>query len=194
VPSIGSRERKRRERATPAPLDDRRHIGCTAAFVVYVTICLLLYARDRRAGWLIIASPALILLAWTVGNVLYQLVLLTAVRFRLTRHGVRCVVVHSQSPVWADHIASEWLPRFGTNAALLDWTERRNWGRTIEVAVFKQFCLAPHNFNPAVIVFRGWKQPYVFRFYNAFHEARHGRTAYLEQLEREMFAAVERAT
>jgi hypothetical protein len=100
------------------------------------------------------------------------------------------VLVYSRSPVWESYVASEWLPRFGDVAALLNWSDRSSWGLSVEVSLFKRFCRPGVNFNPAVIVLRGLRRPLVFRFFYAFQEAKHGRREYLARLERQMFAAL----
>ena len=41
-----------------------------------------------------------------------------------------------------------------------------------------------------MIVFRGLRAPLVFRFYEAFHEAKIGRGRYLDELEAGMFEAL----
>jgi hypothetical protein len=69
-------------------------------------------------------------------------------------------------------------------------SERQRWTRTLEVRVFRHFCGESLNFNPAVVVFRDYREPLVFRFYYAFHEAKVGRTRYLEELENRMFEAL----
>jgi hypothetical protein len=89
--------------------------------------------------------------------------------------------------VWQDHIAREWLPRLDPVSVRLNWSERNQWPDTLEVRLFRRFCLAEHNFNPAVLVVRGLRAPLVFRFYYAFHEAKHGNPQYLKELETELF-------
>jgi hypothetical protein len=57
--------------------------------------------------------------------------------------------------------------------------------------VFERFCGRNSNFNPAVVVFRGMAAPLVFRFFYAFHEAKHGAPQFVAELETQMFAALE---
>ena len=57
----------------------------------------------------------------------------------------------------------------------------------LAVAIMLVKATAPLNFNPAVLVLRGLKRPLVYRFYYAFQHAKHGRTDYLERLERDLF-------
>ena len=72
----------------------------------------------------------------------------------------------------------------------LNWSERARWKRSLAVSVFRHFVFQPFNFNPAVVVFRGFRSPLVYRFYYAFREASHGRHQYLEELEAAMVEAV----
>ena len=89
-----------------------------------------------------------------------------------------------------NRIRDSWLPRFGQQAVLLNWSERAHWPRSLEVRLFKHFVAAQQNFNPAVLVLRGAERPLVFRFFYAFQQAKHGRPQYLAQLEAELFAHV----
>lgn len=82
------------------------------------------------------------------------------------------------------------MPRLAGISATLNWSERSRWSRTLEVRLFRHFCGESSNFNPAVVVFRGYREPLVFRFYYAFHEAKIGRTHYLEELETSMLEAL----
>ena len=53
--------------------------------------------------------------------------------------------------------------------------------------MFRHFCGTEENFNPSVVLFRGLRRPLVFCFYYAFRDARHGKRAPLEGLERRLF-------
>lgn len=120
-------------------------------------------------------------------NRLRSLSLLIEWRRVLAPRGVRCLVVYSESPTWQRHIEEVWLPRVGDQAVTLNWSARATWTHSLEVRVFKRFVDGRRNYNPAVLVFRGLRQPGVYRFYYAFQEAKHGRTEYTESLEAELF-------
>ena len=158
--------------------------------MTYAAVCLILYRQTGWLGWVLLAAPALILTVVAFGRALYAIGLLVIARLRLGLRGQRCVVVYSRSPIWESHVLSEWLPHFGDVAATLNWSDRTSWGLSVEVLLFKRFCLSSVNFNPAVIVLRGLRRPLVFRFFYAFHEAKQGRTEYLALLEEQMFAAL----
>src|SRR5439155_17111193 len=103
--------------------------------------------------------------------------------------GVRCLIIHSNSPLWEGHVETHWFPRLGKMADTLNWTERAAWPESLAVRVFRQFCFQSRNFNPAIIVFRDLDDPLVFRFFYAFHEAKDGRPQYLSALEGQAFEA-----
>jgi hypothetical protein len=186
---IGTREQKRAARAAPAPLDKTQRFGCSVVLVLAGAICVSLYLGTGYIVWLVIGAPAGALLLVILANEISERALLLRAQSSLGRRGVRCVVVLSPSPVWRDHIATEWMPSLAPFAVTLDWSQRKHWGRTLPAELFDRFCGRERNFNPAVLVLRGWRRPYVFRFYEAFRAAQHGRPQYLRQLETEMLAA-----
>ena len=188
-PSQGTQEAKRHRRAAPPPIESVWSSGCLATLIVYLAIMVAWYAATRNLialGLVIVGAVGTALL---LSHALFGLLLLARVRLRWTRRGVQCLVVHSHSPLWEEHIASQWLARFGDRAVTLDWSQRSAWSESLAVDLFRYFG-GTRNFNPAVLVFRGLRRPLVFRFYYAFHEARIGRPRYLEELEQAMFAAL----
>ena len=176
----------------PDPEPGKRSAGCIAIVVLYAVITLTAYARTRHVGFALAAAPALVLCGVGLVGWVRERLLLVRIDRAWRRAGVTCRVVQSNSPHWADHIASIWMPRLGSRARTLNWSLRSEWSSTLEVGVFKRFVRARRNFNPAVVVFRGMRAPLVFRFYDAFVEARSGRPEYLEQLQQRMFDTVDR--
>jgi hypothetical protein len=160
------------------------------ALIVYLAITLAWYVATRGLVALGLVIAGAVGLALLLSHALHGLVLLARVRLEWTSRGVRCLVVHSHSPLWEEHIASRWLARLGDRAVTLNWSERSAWSGSLPVRLFRYFG-GTRNFNPAVLVFRGLRRPLVFRFYYAFHEARIGRPQYLEELEQAMFAVLE---
>jgi hypothetical protein len=189
-PTTGTRERKRAARAVPPALEPTSRPLALVVLLAFVMFCWLLYWQRGWWVWLLVAIPAASLLIVLTASLLYEIALLVLARLLLSPRGIRCVVVHSQSPLWQDRIAATWLPRLGKAAVTLDWTQRGTWRRTLAVALFHRFC-GQSDFNPAVIVFRGVRRPYVFRFRRAFHEVKRGRLQYVHALEDQMFHAVE---
>lgn len=188
----GTKERKRSAKAAPPRLAVTPP-GCIVAFGAYLVFCAALYWSTSRSAWaLALVAPAVLLLIVIVTNEVHGLILLAASQRHFEPRGIRCVVVHSDSLAWADRIRESWLPRLGARATVLNWSQRSSWTRTLEVRLFRHFIEASgHNFNPAVLVFRGLKRPHVYRFYYAFQQLRHGRAQYLESLEAEMFSELE---
>ena len=137
--------------------------------------------------WVLFAAPACVGLATVLWRATRGYLLLIEARRHLGSRGVRFIVVYSASPHWQRHVLDNWLPRFGARAVSINWSERARWRSTLEVRLFDHFVKAPLNFNPAVLVLRGLKRPLVYRFYYAFQHAKHGRTDYLERLERDLF-------
>lgn len=188
--AVGTRERKRTARAIPPALETSHRRLAGGILTTFSGICGALYWQRGWWVWLLIAAPAISLLTALVASVIYELGLLTLAKLMFGRRGIRCVVIYSQSPHWRDHIAAHWLPRLDGAAVTLDWTERAGWRSGLRVALFHRFC-GPYDFNPAVIVFRGLRRPYVFRFRRAFQEAKRGRRQYVDALEEQMYRAVE---
>ena len=188
--AAGTRETKRWDRAASPPIEGR-HYG----------VLITLFALAALPGWwfwstgrvisLMIALLFALPLTIALGREAYGCALIAAASRAWVRGGIKCLVVHSNSPLWADHIRTKWLPRTGKAAVLLNWSERATWRPSLSVRVFNHFCGRTHDFNPAVVVFRGFRRPLVFRFFYAFQEAKHGRTRYLESLERDLFAALD---
>jgi hypothetical protein len=188
--SVGIRQRKRARRATPPSIESSHRLAAGGILITFSAGCAVLYWQRGWWVWLLIAAPAVSLLIALTATVVYELGLLALAQLVFGRQGIRCVVVHSQSPNWKDHISARWLPRLGNAAVTLDWSRRARWGSGLRVALFHRFC-GPYEFNPAVIVFRGLRRPHVFRFRRAFHEAKRGRRHYVHALEEQMFRAVE---
>lgn len=192
APVSGAQEARRRRRAAPDPLGTRPFPpGCLVKTSVYLVGCAIGWAVTRSAVSIVLGAPALILLTFAFVRFVTELGLLVRVRAEWATEQIRCLVVHSNSERWDGYIRSRWFPRFGSGARYLNWSERSKWEPgSLEVRVFRRFC-GTRDFNPAVIVFRGLRTPLVFRFYHAFREAEHGRRVYLDDLEKQMFEALE---
>jgi hypothetical protein len=184
-------ERRRARRAMPArggqsvPL-----LGCSLLVVGYLVLCLALYRTTSWRGWLTFAVPAVLLIIYGVFDRVRRVLLLLEARTVLQSRGVRCLVVYSDSPTWQQRVQEVWLPKLGERAVTLNWSGRATWPRLLEVRLFKRFVDGWRNYNPAVLVFCGLRQPAVYRFYYAFQQAKHGRRQYLEALEAELFRTI----
>jgi len=188
---MGTQERKRRHKAMPSP-DERYGLGCAIQLLLAIGVLwlfALLVPASRYVSWAF-AILLLVGLAMFVVSIAEQFRLLQEVRAHWTSRGIRCLLVHSHSPVWESHISTRWLPRLSHLAQTLDWSERTRWDRSsLSARVFHRIC-GNHAFNPCVVVFRGLRRPLVFRFYEAFHQAKIGRPQYLEELETKMFESL----
>jgi hypothetical protein len=148
---------------------------------------VFLWRWTEYAIFLLLGIPGMLVVTLGFWHFVYSLALLTAVSLRWAPRGVRCLVIHSDSPVWAPHVIERWLPRLAAQSEVLNWSQRASWHNSLAVRLFRHFCGTQRNFNPAVVVFRGLRYPLVFRFFYAFQEARTGRSQYLAQLESQMF-------
>jgi hypothetical protein len=186
-PIGGTQEAKRRSRAVPSATDSGTARGCLYVLLVHIMICSFWYLRSGSFFPVVVGVPAVVVLAFGFAYFLYGRLVLSRVAAEWAPRGVRCLLVHSNSRLWEGRIASHWLPRLGDRAVTLNWSERSTWPASLEVQVFKSFCSAQRNFNPAVVVFRGLREPLVFRFYHAFREASIGRSQYLDEQEKRLF-------
>lgn len=186
-----TRESKRHRRAMPPPLRGTGPgAGCLAWALAYMAGCAGIFAVFSRAWGTCLGIPVALVLGGFGASYLYGLALLTLVRSRWYPRGVRCLVVFSNSPNWETCVRDAWLPRIGGRAVVLNWSERSSWRSSLAVRVFRHFCGTWRNYNPSVIVFRGLRRPYVFRFYEAFKQVKAGRPEYRDGLEAAMFEAL----
>jgi hypothetical protein len=189
---MSTRERKRAAKAMPPPVELASR-GCALTLVGYLLACVALYWVTEASAFRTLALLGFVVLGVGVIRECRGRLLLAEARRVLQPRGIRCLLVHSDSPTWQDHIRDTWLPRLGERATSLNWSERDRWPKSLEVRLFNHFVGGSRlNFNPAVLVFRGLRRPLVFRFYYAFQQAKHGRPQYLEGLEAQVFQAVER--
>jgi ribosomal protein S18 acetylase RimI-like enzyme len=107
------------------------------------------------------------------------------------RHGRNVLLVYSDSPNWKAYIDENLLPRIAPRAVVLNWSERAKWTRDDpwEAELLRHWG-GRREFNPLALVFERSGRVRTFRFFEAFHEHKHGKSAALEQLERELIEAV----
>lgn len=193
---MSTREAKREREAAYSPVTLNRQrsavgFGCGLVVLVYLAACLLFASFSPPLAIVIaLALPAVLVGTGLLARYLYGLALLLAVRWRWTPHGIRCLVVYSNSPNWEAYVRENWLPRIGHAAVTLNWSERASWQPSLAVRVFRHFC-GPREFNPAVVVFQGLDRPLVFRFFQAFKQVKAGRPEYLRRVEDELFALLD---
>jgi hypothetical protein len=187
--ATGTQEAKRRLKAVP-PAVERRQPGCFVGLVIVVSLCAAVFAWTGWPGAIAIGLIPAALLILAAYRALHEQALLLVVQRRWVRRGIRCLVVTSNSRNVNDYVRSEWLSKIGDAAVVLNWSERASWRSTLAVRLFKMYCSNQREDIPLVMVFRGRRRPYVFRFFNASREAREGRPQYLAELERLMFDAL----
>jgi len=99
--------------------------------------------------------------------------------------------VTSDSPIWQDYIAEQILPKFAGRAVVLNWSQRRRWGLSLSVLLFRHYG-GRHEFCPPAIVFRPFRRARCFRFYEPFRAWKHRNSAPLESLEQALYDALTR--
>jgi hypothetical protein len=95
--------------------------------------------------------------------------------------------VYSNSPVWHQYIEKNILPRLPPNTMILNWSERRDWGRvSLAYAAFRVFG-GSREFNPLAVVVRPLRWAKCFRFWKPFRDFKHGNPETLLRMERDLF-------
>lgn len=107
------------------------------------------------------------------------------------RHGRRLVIVYSRSPHWQRYVEEHWLPRYGSRAVVLNWSDRSAW-RTMspkpaEIALFERLS-GRSEYNPLVLGVPPRGRIRVIRFWRAFRDFKHGREHALRRAEAELEA------
>jgi len=165
-------------------------LGCFVFMAIFAAFGVVV-AAATGVMWLIVPVVAIALaLAIVIGK--QKLGIHLGVR-ELQNASQFGLLVYSDSPLWKSHIEEEWLPRFGSRIAVLNWSERRAWDPTDPfVRLFQGAVRAEEDFNPVVILLRKDQRPLLFRFNPAFTNAKYGKREGLETLEKQMFGMVER--
>ena len=101
--------------------------------------------------------------------------------------------VYSDSPIWRDYIEEHILPRLREHVVVLNWSQRKRWRHTLAVLAFRHFG-GYRAFNPLAVVFRPLRFARRFRFYEPFHDYKHGKTETLTQMETELYDLVDEIT
>ncbi len=168
---------------TPPPDAHGLPRGCLVVSATWGSFIVWLAIVHRLWLLAILAVPSILICLWW----LHGFILLMKARFRWQLRGIRGVLVYSNSPVWSEYIEANWVARLENLFVMLNWSERKEWRSSLEVSMFEYFCGREENFNPAVILLRGLRQPLVFRFHYAFRDAKHGNLRALEKLEGRLF-------
>jgi hypothetical protein len=137
-------------------------------------------------GAAVVVAVAPLLLVVLGPYLLYGLALHVAVWLAWHPRGKRVLLVYSDSPVWKARVEQELLPRLAARAVVLNWSQRQQWPRVWLPGLLLAYFGGPREFNPMVVVFPPWRPARAFRFWKAFHDFKHGRTAPVERLEAEL--------
>ena len=148
------------------------------------TVTILLYA---------IAAMALFLI-FSLGIVAWQgAVAIRRFRRQYGREGKDLLLVYSNSPHWQHYVESEWLPRWGERAVVVNWSERSRWsGDEPEIVLFRSIA-GSRAYNPIAVVVPPKGPVRVVRFWRAFRDKKHGKHGPLEHKEHELQWALDQA-
>ncbi len=176
-------------RPTPSPdPDPRTGFFLVVLFLAVIGMAFSLAGQKGTGRWTVIFAVPLIA---TIIQFLYEKFLLRMAKHKTELYGIVGVLVTSESPNWKQYIEDAWLPRFGSAMHILNWSERRTWRRSIYTILYYRFAGSRENHCPCIILLRGLKPPLVFRFHNAFRDAKHGNRAALIELERRLFTELD---
>ena len=148
-----------------------------------------------RPRWLIpaaiVLAPVLlvVVLVAALAYAIFTLCLHGAIWISWCRRGRDVLFVYSDSPIWRDYIDDRIIPLLGERAVVLNWSQRKQWRRTLARAAFRHFG-GSRQFNPLAVVFRPFRRTRTFRFWKPFRDFKHGDPAALRAMEREFFGAI----
>ena len=98
--------------------------------------------------------------------------------------------ISSDSSIWKEYMEAEIFPLVAERAVVLSWSDRSKWRKwSFAVRVFRTFG-GRRDFNPMVVLFRPFRRTRIFRFLPAFQERKHGNSASIEQLRRDLMQAL----
>jgi len=137
----------------------------------------------------------IILIPWAIvvllGFIVYAIFLTIVVRIVCIFQGRYIVLVHSNSPVWQDYMATNILPRLPDDAVILNWSDRLKWRRlSLPIRVFR-FYGGGRDFNPIGLVGTALRGVETFRFWQPFRDFKHGDEKPLKELEARFFECID---
>jgi hypothetical protein len=147
----------------------------------------------RKLPSIVLIAPIIVLLVpifmtLLIGWLIYGLSLTVLVWLVWCTRGVDTLFVYSNSPNWHDYIVESVLPRLRGRVVVLNWSERRQWRWcSLRVAVFRFFA-GSKEYNPVAIVFRPFRLPRTFRFWQPFRDLKHGDEAGLRDVESRLYS------
>ena len=141
------------------------------------------------AAWRLTLAVAAAIALWTavihIRTVRRQQRAVDGFRKAWRPRGKDILIVYSNSPHWQGYVESQWLPRWGDRAVVLNWSERQSWRGSVrpEVVLFETF-RDSREFNPlAIVVPDVGRTVHVVRFWRAFRDFKHGKEPRLRAAE-----------
>lgn len=153
-------------------------------------------ANERAPWWiwllLILVLPLLpvVLVVALVVWLVAALVLLPAIWVAWCARGRYALIVYSNSATWQQYFECQIVPAVGDRGVTLNWSERKRWRYSLQVAAFRFFG-GPREFNPLAVVFRPLAWPRTFRFYKPLKAFKHGRPEEVDRMRRELLALLD---
>lgn len=121
---------------------------------------------------------------------LYRFVLYVLMWSLWLPRGKDILFVFSDSPIWSEYMTAEVLPLVQERAVVLNWSQRRKWGRwSLPVAVFRHFG-GWREYNPVILLFRPLHTARAFRFWSAFKDWKHGDQEPVRKLRQDLLSAL----
>lgn len=143
--------------------------------------------RLKKGARVVLLLPFVLPLAFlaVLLFVLYRLTLYLLVWALWLPSGKDTLLVYSDSPIWHEYMTTEVLPLVQKRAVVLNWSERKDWGWSLGVAIFRHFG-GDRDFNPLVVLFRPFRHARLFRFWSAFNDWKRGYREPVEMLRRDL--------
>ena len=107
--------------------------------------------------------------------------------------GKDLLVVYSDSPFWKEYFEKGLLPQIEKRSNTLNWSKRSSWSAmSLSVIAFRLF-MKEKEYNPIVMLFPFLHWPKQVHYYQAFKDFKHGRENTLNEVENQLFIALEKA-
>jgi hypothetical protein len=95
----------------------------------------------------------------------------------------RVLFVYSDSPNWKEYIEANIVPKLPANTVVLNWSNRARWPSVSLPAMLFRCFAGEREFNPIGLVFERFDVVGVYRFWQPFRDAKHGRLEALQLVE-----------
>ena len=152
-----------------------------AIIAVFIAIVA---ALAKWSGWWVLLLPAVIVAyaAFAVATAAAKGAAATQV-FRALHPGKDLLLAYSDNPQWNDHIANEWLPRWGARAVVVTLpADAASPEQAAPLSLFRSVA-GKREHNPIAIVVPPAGRIRVIRFRQAFHENAAGSDRALREAE-----------